>query len=184
MILINLMNIGGRHGSALLAASNCRTAHPISHESGKRVKPMRVRQLLLGFMVAAGVAAAGALPALADWDNHGHDGGGWGGGDGGRWGGQPNEHWQDHGWWDDGHHWHWFAGWGPGYGYMGPAPVWGPPAPVYAAPPPAYYAPPPPPPVYYAPPPPPVYYAPPPPTFYVAPPPSIVISPGGIGIAP
>ena len=124
----------------------------------------------MGCVVAAGMAAAGVAPVLADGGHNGQSG--W---NDGHWNGDRDAHsyddWQDHGWMDDDRRWHWLPGWGPG-------------VPVYAAPslPPEYYAPPPPP-VYYAPPPPPpVYYAPPP--VYVAPPPSIVITPGGIGIAP
>lgn len=65
------------------------------------------------------------------------------------------------------------GGWGVGFSFGAPAPIYAAP-PVYYAPPPVFYAPPPP--VYYAPPPPPVYYAPPPPVVY-APPPAPV-SPG------
>ncbi|MDE2390711.1 MAG: hypothetical protein KGL65_03785 [Rhodospirillales bacterium] len=129
---------------------------------------MRVRQFLLGWVVAAAMAA-GAAPALADWDHH--DQGGW---NNGHWngggGGHSYDDWQDHGWMGDDRRWHWFPGWGPG-------------VPVYAAPtlPPEYYDPPPPPPPSYAPPP--AYFARRPPV-YMAPPPAIIISPGGIGIGP
>jgi hypothetical protein len=148
---------------------------------------MKLKQLLLGGALATGLAASAAVPALADWDDHGHGGGydhggydhggGWGGH--GHWDGHPYNDWHGRGWWDGGHRWHWYAGWGPAYGYVGPVPVWGPGVPVYAAPPPGYYAP------YAPPPPPPVYYAPPPPPpVYVAPPPAILITPRGIGITP
>lgn len=139
---------------------------------------MSLRHLLLGGLLAAGFVAANAAPAAADWDHHDHDRGGpgWDGGPGrGHWDGRRYDNWHGHGWWDYDHRWHWYAGWGPSYGYVGPVPVWGPGIPVYAAPPPVYYAPPPPPPVYYAPPPPPVV---------VAPVPSIVITPRGVGITP
>ncbi|WP_035180102.1 hypothetical protein [Acidocella facilis] len=157
---------------------------------------MTMRQILLAGAVAMGLAGAGVAPAFADWGDHGHGGGDWhggggdwhgdggwhGGGDwhggpGGHWDGRPYHDWHDHGWWGAGHIWHWYAGWGPDYGYIGPAPVWEPGVPVYAGPPPGYYyAPPPPPPVYYAPPP--------PPPVYVAPMPSVIITPRGVGITP
>lgn len=183
-----------RHDSALVAAWCCHGRTPYKKCFGKGDTLMNMRHWLLTGIVASGLAAATAAPAMADWDNHGgygdHGPGGWHGGPPGgpgwggdhdHWHGQPYHNWHGHGWWDYDHHWHWYVGWGPAYGYVGPMPVWRPGIPVYAAPPPVYYAPPPPPP-----PPPPVYYAPPPPPppVVVAPMPFIVITPGGIGITP
>jgi hypothetical protein len=96
---------------------------------------MKVRILALGAAMLGASLLLTAPNAKADW--HDHDGGG-----------------DRRGWYDGYRHWHWYAGYGPGYGYYPP-----PPPVYYAPPPPVYYAPPPPPPVYYAPPP--VYYAPP-----------------------
>ncbi|WP_298216822.1 hypothetical protein [Acidocella sp.] len=166
---------------------------------------MNVSRWLRGAALAAGLMGGMVFPAFAqgghgpggpgpgEWHGGGPGnwhGGNWhGGGPGGWHGGPPPGHWDHdndwhgHGWWDGDRHWHWFAGWGPAYGYVGPAPVWVPGAPVY------YGAPPPPPPVYYAPPPPPpppVYVAPPlPPPVMIAPPvPYIMVTPGGVGIVP
>ena len=110
---------------------------------------MKLKTLALGAAILGSIGLS-ASPALADWHDHGDDGDWHGGGGGhGDWHGGGGD-WHNRGYWDGGRHWHWFAGYGPAYGYYGPPPV-------YYAPPPVYYAPPPP--VYYAPPP--VYYAPP-----------------------
>jgi hypothetical protein len=134
-----------------------------------RLFEMNLKTLAFGAAILGSIGLS-ANPALADWHGGGggdwHGGGNnWHGGGGGNWHGGGD--WHGHGYGDGGRHWHWFAGYGPAYGYYGPPPV-------YYAPPPVYYAPPPP--VYYAPPP--VYYAP--------PPPQVVIGVPGVtvGIAP
>ncbi len=90
---------------------------------------MNLKLLVLGAALIGSTAFLSAPHAMAD--RHGDHGDG----DGGGWQGGHQDH-GDRGWYDRGHRWHWFAGYGPGYGYY------------YPPPPPAYY----PPPVYYGPP--------------------------------
>jgi hypothetical protein len=95
----------------------------------------RTRQLAMGAICAAGLGLT-ALPAHADWHDHG---------DGDRGGYERGDHdhydrdWHRHGFYDGYHEWHWYAGFGPDYGYYGPPPGYYAPPPVYYAPPPAYY---------------------------------------------